>query len=554
MDSANITTSELIAQSLRPVLQHLRNSVDVQPSSAVTPELELGVRDDDPEVAVLRLALEVIEAYIHKEIAAHHQYRNLRAPIHRLPTEIISLIFRFIEPDSFRSTFYIRERKSAPLNISGVSRQWRQVALSTPRIWSKIDMRSMSLAALFIERSKHAPLDVAVDQGTKMMALVLPHIDRWRAFHAMVPLHQEAPQPLVCAPKLEALSIICGSHQHSAEVEEFIHLLAGAASQLRTLALEGIYEPLQLQPHVFASLTDLRLARVSFRQDAQHCLFQILELSPCLEELTLDRIHINGGIHAHDVLASQVDLTHLKRLVLQSLPRFEIIWILTRAVLSASCRLAIRSSRSYSTGVENLSEILPGDLTNLHNVQSVRHLLLDVGSADKNEWSLKGWNAEGDTLLAINMEGSYSNRGGSGQMIFIGLPTALPLPLEILTIASYNSTKWSNAKFTRTISSFPTLKEIIFEGCDAKFIQTLASTPTKPPGLEKLTIKNGHISEEALVSLVLARAVFKTRSTSRVPLQRLEIIECPEMHISAATLSNLRKHLEIYWDGEGAAS
>ncbi|KDQ17438.1 hypothetical protein BOTBODRAFT_172478 [Botryobasidium botryosum FD-172 SS1] len=537
-------TFELIAQFLGPLLGHLRRSVAAgETYSAAAPESDLGVWDDGPEVAVLRLALEAIKAYIHKEIAIHQQYRNLRAPVHRLPTEIISLIFRFIEPDSLHTTLDTCARYSVPLNVSSVSRRWRQVALSTPEIWSKIDMHSMSLAALFIERSKRAPLDVAVDQDPNMMALVLPHIDRWRALRAIIPTRLGEPQPLVPAPKLEALSIICGSYQRKGEVEEFIHLLVSTASQLRTLALDGIFEP--LKPHVFALLTNLRLARISFNQDVQQ-LLQALELSPCLEELTLDNIRIWADVHNG---SSQVNLTCLKSLLLQSLSRSGIKCILTHIILPASCQLAIRSSLPSSFRVDDLSPIFPRDLTSLHNMQSVRHLLFDAGTGDKNIWSLKGRNTKGKILFAITMQGVY----GAGQKIFVSLATALPLPLEILTIASYGLVKWSNTKFTRTISSFPTIKEITFDGCDSKFIQTLTSTPTKPPSLEKLTIKNGHLPEEALVSLVLARAVFKTRSASRVPLRRLEIIECPSMHIGAETLSIVRKHLEIYWDREGVA-
>ncbi|KDQ17439.1 hypothetical protein BOTBODRAFT_172479 [Botryobasidium botryosum FD-172 SS1] len=557
MDSGNtITTSELIAQFLRPVLGHLRNSVDVQSSSTATPELDLSVRDDGPEVAALRLALGAIEAYIHKEIAAHQQCRNLRAPIHRLPTEIISLIFQFIEPDYFRTTSDANTRKNAPLNVSSVSRRWRQVALSTPEIWSKIDMRSTSLAALFIERSKRAPLDVAVDQEPKMMALVLPHIDRWRALRAIIPAHRGKPQPFVYASKLEALSIIRSSYQRKGEVQEFIHLLTGTASQLRTLALEDrIFEP--LEPHVFASLTSLRLAGIVFDQTAPQ-LLQALELSPCLEELTLDNVNILAVYAGPPPVPPRVDLARLKSFLLQSLSHFTTIWILSCVLLPAPCRLAIHSSLarhsslSFPSEINDLSQVLPGNLTSLHNVQSVRHLLFDVDPGGKNVWSLHGQSAEGDILLAITMESDRGVSAGSGQKVFVSLTTALPIPLEALTLVSYGAAKWSNAKFTRTISSFPTIKEITFDGCDSKFIQTLASTPTKPPSLEKLTIKNGHLPEEALVSLVLARAVFKTRSTSRVPLRRLEIIRCPNMHIGAETLSALRKHLEIYWDGEEA--
>ncbi|KAG9218657.1 hypothetical protein PLEOSDRAFT_1112410 [Pleurotus ostreatus PC15] len=46
------------------------------------------------------------------------------------------------------------------LNVAGVSRQWREVALDTPQLWDTLDLTSVASATAMLERSKGAPLCV----------------------------------------------------------------------------------------------------------------------------------------------------------------------------------------------------------------------------------------------------------------------------------------------------------------------------------------------------------------------------------------------------------
>ncbi|KDQ08651.1 hypothetical protein BOTBODRAFT_118404, partial [Botryobasidium botryosum FD-172 SS1] len=63
---------------------------------------------------------------------------NLITPIYRLPNEVLALIFQFAESSPYNSLQPLESR--VPLNISAVSRVWREIALDTPQIWTTIDV------------------------------------------------------------------------------------------------------------------------------------------------------------------------------------------------------------------------------------------------------------------------------------------------------------------------------------------------------------------------------------------------------------------------------
>ena len=95
--------------------------------------------------------------------------RNALMPIYRLPPEIISLIFLSCMPtkDDIHSSpsrhAWIYSWWKA---ISHVCHHWRDVALSTPALWSVIDFRCITgtdMMETFLARSRHAPLDIDID-------------------------------------------------------------------------------------------------------------------------------------------------------------------------------------------------------------------------------------------------------------------------------------------------------------------------------------------------------------------------------------------------------
>ena len=118
-------------------------------------------------------------------------HQSLLSCIRRIPQEILSDIFvrclpleTYIEPDA----------KTAPLVLMGVCREWRRVALKTPKLWCSLLIRHqgkqqhMDLNHHWLARAKGCPLSVSI--GTRMpkiplqlMSLLLPYTNRTTRLH-----------------------------------------------------------------------------------------------------------------------------------------------------------------------------------------------------------------------------------------------------------------------------------------------------------------------------------------------------------------------------------
>ncbi|OJT13829.1 hypothetical protein TRAPUB_9599 [Trametes pubescens] len=146
---------------------------------------------------------------------------RLQSPVQRVPNDLLSSIFTIAVLDG-------EEEDSITLsNLMLVCQYWREVAIHTPMLWTRIAMgthRSVDRALLKLDRSKTAPLYISLDFSPRMehgtvsteniitaMDLIQPAIWRWKTFHLTVPSRPQAHIALTrCkeqAPLLEVLSI-----------------------------------------------------------------------------------------------------------------------------------------------------------------------------------------------------------------------------------------------------------------------------------------------------------------------------------------------------------
>ncbi|KIP05165.1 hypothetical protein PHLGIDRAFT_74698 [Phlebiopsis gigantea 11061_1 CR5-6] len=146
---------------------------------------------------------------------------RLQSPVHRLPSELLASIF---------TTCIMSMEEEDTLMLSTimlVSRHWKEVALNTSILWSRIVAGTHhSLAKTFrkLERSKSIPLHICVDfsprveNGTvttesivRTMDLLRTSVWRWKTFRLTVPNRPQAHAALTrckeSAPLLEVLSI-----------------------------------------------------------------------------------------------------------------------------------------------------------------------------------------------------------------------------------------------------------------------------------------------------------------------------------------------------------
>ncbi|KAL4255145.1 hypothetical protein AB1N83_013757 [Pleurotus pulmonarius] len=131
---------------------------------------------------------------IGKEIAAHESaVRDLRAPrnthagISRLPIEVLSDIFLLAKLPYGKIYQETRENRGW-LNVAGVCRSWRDIALSAPSMWDTLDtskLNTLDWAATVIARSKNVPLYVSCtyphpQTDRAVLDFVLSHMPRIR--------------------------------------------------------------------------------------------------------------------------------------------------------------------------------------------------------------------------------------------------------------------------------------------------------------------------------------------------------------------------------------
>ncbi|KAF8132839.1 hypothetical protein EV363DRAFT_1430813 [Boletus edulis] len=183
------------------------------------------------------------------------------------------------------------------LAVSHVCRHWRNVALSTPSLWTDIvvtpeERPPYELVSTLLERSKSLPIDITVNYGDLdeykddfeppsdadleiLFAMLIPHIHRWRTievlvseYHYMYAFLSAISDPSVpAAPQLTTLELYDyedtdnpATFQHP-RMAKHLTLFAGSAPLLTKIVLWGVHVDWD-QPWVASAsnLTDLELA------------------------------------------------------------------------------------------------------------------------------------------------------------------------------------------------------------------------------------------------------------------------------------------------------
>ncbi|KAL0067213.1 hypothetical protein AAF712_005783 [Marasmius tenuissimus] len=103
-------------------------------------------------------------------------YRSLLSPIHRIPPEIMTEIFKFCCSHSTLEPHTLSNPRlpsfPPPMTISSVCGRWRELVLDTPALWASLsayafeanpDIRVYRAIKLFMDRSKSAPLAITAE-------------------------------------------------------------------------------------------------------------------------------------------------------------------------------------------------------------------------------------------------------------------------------------------------------------------------------------------------------------------------------------------------------
>ncbi|KZP29038.1 hypothetical protein FIBSPDRAFT_927141 [Athelia psychrophila] len=221
--------------------------------------------------------------------SARAEYRSLctndTAPVARLPNEVLAMIFEAAK--------HPKEHKE--VIISHVTRRWRDVALSTPRLWTNIrrivgDKQDERLTAYF-ERSKAVPVDFTINVNEKSAAQIRHfidlHIERMRSLSITSLSEHACAQMMQClapkyAPALESFALE-GHVSPSARARQ---IFTGGAPSLTAARMQQMKPSLCMPPLMALTALSLDCSHLSSPRDACD-IRDMIESSASLVQLEL---------------------------------------------------------------------------------------------------------------------------------------------------------------------------------------------------------------------------------------------------------------------------
>ncbi|KDQ12058.1 hypothetical protein BOTBODRAFT_176822 [Botryobasidium botryosum FD-172 SS1] len=247
----------------------------------------------DREAELLSQACEyaarALSAFAENMSAEIRHRRNQLLPVHRLPSEVLALIFQ-LAVDS-KASQAMPLHKKAPFSLSHVSRRWRDVVVEKPSLDIELAVRPM----LYDISEDEDPWELRFHRAiwpehsgdaTDLMRPIFPHVDRWRSV-VFDGTNIDKTRLKVCvpdaAPNLKKLHLI-GTGFDAREV------IPPSTPLFRDLHLFGVWLP--LRSSLYTGLTSLAMHYLDF--DEVTTLFQFLRAigagCPLLEYLKLQEV------------------------------------------------------------------------------------------------------------------------------------------------------------------------------------------------------------------------------------------------------------------------
>ncbi|KAI0741685.1 hypothetical protein C8Q80DRAFT_1195661 [Daedaleopsis nitida] len=247
-------------------------------------------------------ARKVIEADIEEHVQTIIQLKrrlNTHTEIARLPAEILSEVFLHICRHTYETqqdmlfnatsdTYYLRISPASWIVVAHICHAWREIALSTPRLWSYIVGTQQAYLNELVARSKKAPLHI-----TAAFPLYTPSDGRLQALEQIVTSHTSRLVELYLSASLPMIRDICQKLCDTA-----------SAPLLRSLVL---CEPLSHHswntdsPHILRSLSPQALPALH-TLDSRRLKFAWDE--PIFSATALTKLVVYGRQDSQDVMGS----------------------------------------------------------------------------------------------------------------------------------------------------------------------------------------------------------------------------------------------------------
>ncbi|KDQ06591.1 hypothetical protein BOTBODRAFT_246309 [Botryobasidium botryosum FD-172 SS1] len=471
--------------------------------------------------------------------------------INSLPNETLASIFEFAAGAAWNEFLPLQAR--VELTVSQVSRRWQSVALSTPRLWTRIDGVNGHLAPLFASRSKCLPLDIEllsapldkifnkrcdlsatqhsngpakrpVDLSHTLSPLV-SHTSRWRTLQVECTHMSEFDLLLAPAPQLETLHIAV-SRPEVRPLGAPRELFSGQTPSLRDLSFTGFHP--NLTGPLFAGLKALRLAHLNYTADSLPRFLLNLAACPSLEHLGLAHLSFSSGARLDD--PHSIPLPHLRSMELRHIDESTRKCILSSIHAPPSLHLSLVS---HGNGDE-LHHIFPRDFdfsVNLPNLPLVRFLAIEH-SIRQRSCTVSGKVSEDatDSLFDALFEGESVD---FMEKLFHNVGRIFPFrDVEALSlqcdVRGYECPLPSS--LAALLRGFPSLRVLALDSYSPAYLDKLIITPASCPSrkLHTLRIANSNVTEEVLMEL--ARSRTNPESLAHEDVVRLRILELSGYH------------------------
>ncbi|THU93087.1 hypothetical protein K435DRAFT_757724 [Dendrothele bispora CBS 962.96] len=294
------------------------------------PEQEL--QNIDKEIARLDTLLHDLRSRREKVVSYIHKHRRLLSPIHRIPPEIIAELFNHCLPSAHPPT---RDLSEAPLLLTLVCKQWREIAFNTPCLWAALhiyiphsrvsdeefmDRRKKGIKQ-WLERSGNLPISLSLTHQSgsdvqvysektplsSLMECLIEHSPRWKDLILNVP--NAALQLIVAVPReklavLQRLFVSAPYSFLSRDLEKSFTAFLDRLPRLTSLHFRG-YFSITHQPQSgfqWSKLTELSLLHRNDHDPVLHCnnvmklLSQTPDLRVCKLEIGLDSTYIEHRV------------------------------------------------------------------------------------------------------------------------------------------------------------------------------------------------------------------------------------------------------------------
>ncbi|KIO27145.1 hypothetical protein M407DRAFT_23561 [Tulasnella calospora MUT 4182] len=358
--------SEAVVKALSILMESVNEENDAQFVFTGIPATFAPLSSLPDNVEALKLAKSYINTELDTVISGMQHRRNLAASIHKLPTEVLVMIFAaYYEFSSLLDDHCL-------LDLMTVNKLWYDAIVQSPQLWTVLESDfSTKITKLVLRRSKNLPLtliwnntdcDESEDEEfEEILDLVAQNSRRLKSIEMLVP---EFGGPNVRRllesnmPRLERLEVrTAWETERSGERLEKFKLSDGPS--LQEIALDTTFLSSWSSPRLIG-LFGLELTRLRLPPSIQE-LLNILSNSPQLERLRL--CELDRSDSWKPPLNESITLPRLKEIWLYNLARPYLSAMLTSIYTPSSSNVHIINDLSDDNSSSVLEEVCsPGNI------------------------------------------------------------------------------------------------------------------------------------------------------------------------------------------------